>query len=608
MSHLPLPLEEGVLLSLQKPARYIDGEWGSINKGWEENPLHFCLIYPDTYEIGMSNAAIHILYYLLNDVEGVLCDRAFSPWEDMDSLLTRQAIPLFAIQTGKPLSQFTALGFSLQHELNYTNLLQILHLARIPLLSSQRTDDHPLIIAGGPTCFNPEPLAPFIDAFAIGEGEEVIKEIIEVLRHKQGREKTLEALAQIDGVYVPKFYNPLYDENGEFRGFEISPPAPQKVHKRIVKDLENSFYPQTWITPYIQIIHDRPAVEILRGCTRGCRFCQAGMVTRPVRELSAEKVIGLASALAHYTGSEEVTLIALNPTDHSQIEEITSRLAFLLSPFRVGLTLSSLRMDTFSLKIAEEIQRVRKSSLTFAPETNQRLRRVINKNISDEEIFNTIESALSLGWTAFKLYFMIGVPEEKEEDIEEIAQLVRKILQIGKGKIRRVHLSVSPFMPKPHTPFQWRSQLPISTLQERREFLRKLLKDRRIDIDFHSPYMSFIETTLSRGDRKLSQAILKAWERGCKMDSWEGHFYFSHWLSAFEEANIDPYRYVEREIPYEATLPWDIIDVGVSKEFLIRENERAKGGEATPDCRFATCSDCGVCPSLGTHNEIAARK
>jgi len=547
-------IAEKILPNVLKPARYVGNELNSIHKDWDKTPLRVALAYPDTYEIGMSNLGIQILYHILNQQEGVLAERAFAPWPDLEHLLTTNNLPLTTIESFKPLKDLDVIGFSLGHELTYTNLITMLKLGGVPLHSSERGENDPLVLGGGPCAFNPEPVADFFDLFVIGEAEEVILEITDVLRSTLHvlRSDKLKALANIQGVYVPG----------------IS----QTVTKRYIKDLDSAPYPTRPIVPFIEAVHDRAVIEIMRGCKWGCKFCQAGWTARPVREKSLGKLLETAAALVKNTGYEELSLISLSSSDHGQIDELARDLAAKYAKQKINISLPSLRTNTFSVRLAKAIARVRPSGVTLAPEAGtQRLRDVIGKNMSEEQILEGVRAAFEEGIASIKLYFMIGLPTETEEDLVGICNLARKILETGRafGKRCRITVNLATFIPKPHTPFQWEQQIGIDETIEKQRFIKSNLKIRGTDIRWHQAEASFLEGVFSRGDRKLSRVIEKAWELGARLDAWSEHLKFDIWQTAFADCGIDPHEYLKEKAESNA-LPWDYIDAGVSKEVLLK--------------------------------------
>jgi len=543
------------LVQAQKPARYIGNELHSIHKDWEKTSLHFALAYPDTYEVGMSNLGIQILYHIINQSEEALAERVFAPWPDFENLLTANSLPLTAIESNRSLKDFDLVGFSLGHELTYTNIITMLKLGGIPIRSSERGENDPLILGGGPCVFNPEPVAEFFDFFVIGEAEEVINQIIDLVRNTKNvtRNTKLEALSKIEGVYVPSLNNP--------------------VKKRYIKDLDASPYPLSPIVPFVEAIHDRAVLEIMRGCKWGCKFCQAGWTSRPVRERSMDDLIMLADKLIKNTGYEQLSLISLSSSDYSQIDELAKTLARKYEKDKVNIALPSMRTNSFSVKLAKEIARVRPSGVTLAPEAGtQRLRDVIGKNMSEENILEGVSAAFEEGIESIKLYFMIGLPTETEEDLLGICNLAKKIMEIGRqfGKRCRITVNLSTFIPKPHTPFQWEKQIGIEETIEKQRFIKANLKMRGVEIRWHQAEASFLEGVFSRGDRKLSKVIEKAWELGARFDAWSEHFKFDLWQRAFAECGIDPQEYLKSR-DYNEALPWDFIDTGVPKERLIKQ-------------------------------------
>lgn len=600
---------EQLLSQVSKPSRYINQELNSIHKAWVEDHIKIILAYPDLYEIGLPNLGLQILYELLNREEDVIAERVYAPWIDLEEKMRKEKIPLFSLESRRPLCEFDVIGFSLQHELTYTNVLNMLDLAGLPLFSEDRGNNYPLVIAGGPCAFNPEPLACFFDFFVIGDGEEVVLEIVEELKNqnwpkrKVQKRKLLEALKKIPGVYVPLFYEAKYDLNG--RILEISPTlkeTPARIKKRLFANLNLSNLPEKPIIPFTEVVHDRCSLEIMRGCTRGCRFCQAGIIYRPVRELSLEKAKSRAAKLIDETGYEELTLVSLSTSDYSQVIPLTKYLVKREEEKKVSISLPSLRMDSFSVELAEEIQRIKKTGLTFAPEAGtQRLRDVINKCLTEDEIITAARSAFKAGWERIKLYFMIGLPTETEEDVEGILKLVQKIKEVALNEIsankkRRpyITLSVSPFVPKPQTPFQWVAQDNLSKLNEKIEFLRKKI-GRFVSLRWHNLESSLIEGALARGDRRLSKVIEQAWRLGCKFDAWSEMFNFNLWIEAFQKSNLSIDFYAARERLKDEIFPWEHIDTKVRREFLWKEYEKALNGEITPDCRKDNCNDCGIC-------------
>ncbi|MGI6566311.1 MAG: TIGR03960 family B12-binding radical SAM protein [Firmicutes bacterium] len=612
-------LLERILPTVAKPGRYTGSEWNIVRKDWDKTEVKFALAFPDIYDIGMGHLGFKILYYILNQREDVLAERVYAPWVDMEARMRESGLPLFSLETRHPLSQFDLVGFTLQYELSYTNILNMLDLGGIPLLASERSGQDPFVVGGGPCVFNPEPLAPFFDLFVIGDGEEIVNELADVYRDwkAQGldREGFLLKAAAIPGVYVPSFYDVDYHVDGTVKVVKPNRAGvPNRIRKRVVEDLDAAVFPDKFVVPFIDVVHDRIMLEVMRGCTRGCRFCQAGVIYRPVRERRRETLLQQAEALAASTGYEDISLTSLSTSDYSCIEPLIDDLLARYGSCGIGLSLPSLRLDSFSVGLAERIQSGRKTGLTFAPEAGtQRLRDVINKNVNESDLFSAAEEAFAAGWDAVKLYFMIGLPTETLDDVTGIAELSRRVLQLGRqirgreGKAGRVKISVSvgSFVPKSHTPFQWVSQAPLEELERRQEHLRGLLRDRSISFSWTDVDKSLLEAVLARGDRRVANGILRAWQKGSRLDGWSEHFDFALWMEAFAEANVDPYFYSHRERDLEETLPWDHIDSGVSKAFLAREWKRALTGEVTPDCRFAGCTGCRLCQDFGVGNVLA---
>ena len=596
---------ERLLLSVQKPGRYSGGEINSVIKDKEKVDVRFAFCFPDTYEIGMSHLGMKILYSQFNSREDIWCERVFAPWPDFEEAMWKNNIPLFALESRDSIKDFDFIGFTLQYEMCYTNVLNMLDLAGLPVRSEDRHELSPLVVAGGPCCCNAEPLADFVDLFFLGEGEEVDLEVIDLYKEfkKKGGSKAefLRAAAKIEGVYVPSLYDVSYNEDGTVKAVTPKDGAPKQVKKRIIKDMDKVFYPDKFVVPFIEIVHDRAVQEIFRGCIRGCRFCQAGFIYRPVREKSADTINRQAKALCESTGYDEISMSSLSTSDYTELEPLLNKMLCWTEPNEISLALPSLRVDNFSKELLEKINHVRKSGLTFAPEAGtQRLRDVINKNVTEEEIFRTCKTAFEGGYTAVKLYFMLGLPTETDEDLEGIAALGQKIIDLfyslperPKGKSPSVSISVSTFVPKPFTPFQFEPQIGKDEIERRQRHLKYSNKNRRVNISWHDSSTSLLEGAFARGDRRLGRVIEAAFKKGCKFDSWNEFFKPELWEEAFREIGLSPEFYAGRKREYDEINPWDHLDYGVTKKFLIKENELAHNAVTTPNCR-EKCAGCGA--------------
>lgn len=603
---MSIRLSDGLLKSVEKPSRYTGNEWNSVIKNPKDVNIRFAFCFPDTYEIGMSHLGMKILYHLLNERQDCYCERVFAPWTDMEAKMRENNIPLYSLETKDEIRKFDFVGFTLQYEMSFSNILNMLDLAGIPITSADRKDSDPFVCAGGPCAYNPEPLADMIDFFMLGEGEEIINEVMDEYAKWKGTGKTrtafLEEIAKIEGIYVPSFYEFDYNEDGTIKSFTpLKPQYPAKIKKRIIKDMDKVYYPDKMIVPYTDIVHDRIMLEVFRGCIRGCRFCQAGFIYRPVREKSHERLMELAKKLEESTGYEEISLTSLSTSDYSQLEELTTELIDEMNERKVGLSLPSLRLDSFSLDLMEKAQKVRKSGLTFAPEAGtQRLRDVINKGVTEEDLLSAVSLAFNGGWHGVKLYFMLGLPTETFEDVEGIADLAHKVVNAYKkvpmekrGKGLNVTVSTSTFVPKAFTPFQWEAQENLDTVSEKQMFLKDRIRSKQITYNYHENKLSFLEAVFARGDRRLCKVLIRAWELGCKFDGWGEHFKYDSWMKAFEECSVDPYFYATRKREYDEILPWDHIDIGVSKKFLINESKKSYEEKITPNCRV-NCGGCGA--------------
>ncbi|MEE1198637.1 MAG: TIGR03960 family B12-binding radical SAM protein [Acutalibacteraceae bacterium] len=595
---------EKLMLSVQKPGRYSGGEINSVIKDKNKVDVRFAFCFPDTYEIGMSHLGMKILYSQFNERDDIWCERVFAPWIDFEEVMRQNNIPLFALESRDSIKDFNIIGFTLQYELSYTNVLNMLDLAGVPLRSADRKGMAPLVVAGGPCACNPEPLADFIDLFFLGEGEEVDLELIDLYKKygKNGdKQAFLREAAQIPGVYVPSLYDIEYNEDNTIKAITPKGNAPKTIRKRIINDLDAVHYPEKFVMPYIEIVHDRAVQEIFRGCIRGCRFCQAGFIYRPVRQKSPEVINKEAKALCENTGYDEISLSSLSTSDYTMLEPLLNDMLDWSQKDNVSLSLPSLRVDNFSKELLDKINHVRKSGLTFAPEAGtQRLRDVINKNVTEDEIMRTCRMAFEGGYTSVKLYFMLGLPTETDEDLRGIAELGQKIVNEfysmpnkPKGKSVNVSISVSTFVPKPFTPFQFEPQIDIDEMRRRQQVIRESVTTRKVSVSWHESKVSFLEGVFARGDRRLGKVIETAVKKGCRFDGWDECFDLDKWLEAFAECGIEPSFYANRLRSFEEVLPWEHLEYGVTKTFLISENKTAHSAKTTPNCK-EKCSGCGA--------------